>query len=709
MLDNKKYKIKKLTSKYKYKEVTLTKKDSFDLTYSSCIDKESVIIQKKSKLFVECKNGQVQVFPTYCKKDEIHIGGLSIDLLIKEITDDAELNSYRALANFHYKEKALFGRTSILVAINRTPYLPKVIGYIELATPFYVNKPRAEVLNAPFHHNGINWKSWDIETTKKYINTIVRIARCVVYPEFRGVGLGQILIQHAEEFAKERWQISNIKPLFLEISADMLKYVPFAEKAGMHYIGETQGNLNRIHADLGYLLTNYRRVKSKEIVSNKQMGIVEQQKSRLRKAMKLAKQADITIEEFILRLKQLQEKKTLKDFAFFQGLVSLPKPTYLKGLDATADLFLKKQLKYLKNDENSFYKLIGVERINAPITIKNLSISYHSKIRKTHTAQAVYNAFSISPTDMQSPVIHNLSFDVQPSEIVFITGSSGSGKTSLLNFLSAAAAPKYRESNNSILSFPGNRKIGIFKEIFSNKPLVELFGQYDVNFALQLMGTVGLSDAYVYLKKYEELSKGQQFRAQLASALLTQSNILIIDEFCSNLDPVTANVISYRLSHLARKVGLTVIVAGAHCDNFIHSLRPDKVLRLSTAWDYEIIPGEEFMNSYPKKKHLLKLQTFAFKDEYLSKFINGGKQTTIRKGKPKIDLGFTVFESSKRYITGYVKEITEKRVCDLTEQDALKDGFGSLSQLKAALKRIYKDLNRNSIVTIYSLSLLDFL
>ena len=709
MQDQRKYSIKKFTSKNKYKELILSDANSFNLTYSSCVDKQNKVFKKHADLFITCKNGDVQIFPTYCQKDEIAIGGLSIELLVKEITDESELSSYQSLANFHYKEKALFGRTSILVAVNRTPYLPKVIGYIELATPFYVNKPRSEILNAPFHHNGINWESWDKETTRKYINTIVRIARCVVYPEFRGVGLGQILIQHAEQFAKSRWQIGSLKPLFLEISADMLKYVPFAEKAGMLYIGETQGNLNRIHSDLGYLLTNHKRVTKKEIVSNKQMGIVEQQKSRLRKAIKLADEAGISIEKFIGRLKQLQEKRTLKDFAFFQGLVSLPKPTYLKGLDEVSIKFLKNQLKDFKSTENNFYKLIGVECINAPIIIKDLSISYQSKIRRTHTAQAVYNAFSISPIDIQSPVIHRLSFDIQPGEVIFITGSSGSGKTSLLNFLANAKSIKRATISSNILSFPSNKKIGVFKEISSSKPLVELFGQYDVNFALQLMGTVGLSDAYVYLKKYAELSKGQQFRAQLAHTLLTQSNILIIDEFCSNLDPVTSNVISSRLNKLAKRLGITLIVAAAHCDNFIHSLCPDKVIRLSTAWDYEITKGDVFLNSYPKKKHPLRLQTLSFKDQYLTNFINGKKRTTIRKGKSKVEIGFTVLESSKRYITGYVKEITEKRFCDLTLKDAKSDGFLSVDLLKAALRRIYKDINQNSIVTIYTLDLLDFL
>ncbi|MGC4036050.1 MAG: GNAT family N-acetyltransferase [Chitinophagaceae bacterium] len=703
-----KFKITKLTSKNKYKELTLSNKDFFLLPYSTCIDKDCTIYEKQSNLFVGCKNGGVKIFPTYCKKDEIGIGGFSIELLIKEITDEDELKSYESLSKYHYKEKDLFGRTSILIATNTTPYLPKVIGYIELATPFYVNKPRSEVLNAPFKHNGINWDLWDKNTTKKYINTIVRIARCVVYPEFRGVGLGKILIQHAEMFAKERWQISKLKPLFLEISADMLKYVPFAEKAGMHYIGETEGNLNRIHKDLRYLLTNYKRYQNKEIVSDKQMGIVEQQKSRLRKAWKLAEQAGLTIEEFIDRLEKLQKEKTLKDFAFFNGLVSLPKPTYIKGLDEISENFLLNRTRKINSPTNIFYDKIQVSPIQTSIILEELSISYNSKIRRTQKTQAIHNAFSISPTDIESPIIKKLSVEIKPGEIVFIIGSSGSGKTTLINFLSGLLSKQKNVQINGNYTFPSNCNAEIFREIKSSKALVEVFGKFTVDFSLQLMGTVGLSDAYVYLKRYEELSKGQQFRAQLAQALLSRCNILIIDEFCSNLDPVTSNVIAHRLRHLAKRLGITLVAAAAHCENFIHSLQPDKVLRLSTAWDYEIIGGREFANQYPVKKHKLNIQVLHFKYKYLLDFIAGEKHTTIRKGKPKLKLGAVILESSQMFVTGYIKEITEKKVSQLSLNDAKGDGFSTVAALKRTLKRIYPDLKNSSIVSIYKLDLLNF-
>ena len=705
---NKTYKIKKLKSSVKYKKIDLSKAISFDLAISSCVDRSNKVVINDSNITVKCKNGVTQIHPSYCKKEITKIGGYSIELLIKEITDSDELKSCQSLSQFHYKGQELFGRTSVLIATSTTPYLPRVLGYIELATPFYVNKPRAEVLNAPFKHNGIAWKEWDKETTKKYINTITRIARCVIYPEFRGVGLGQILVDHAIKFAKSRWQISSYKPLFIEISADMLKYVPFAEKAGMHYIGETEGNLNRIHKDLSYLLSNHVRVAEKQIVSEHQMGIVEQQKSRLRKALKLIEENGITIQDFLAKLEDLPKSKKLKDFAFFNGLVSLPKPTYIKGLDNISERFVVNQVRNLGSHKSDFHERINISKLEEPIILNNLSISYKTKIRRTQKTQAIHKAFSISPSDIESPIINKLSLEIKPGEIIFIIGSSGAGKTTLLNFLSKDLLREKSVKISGNYVFPKKYNPGVFKDIASKKALVEVFGNYDVTYALQLMGMVGLSDAYVYLKRYEELSKGQQFRAQLAQTINSRFNTLIIDEFCSNLDPVTSNVIAYRLSKLAKRLGITLIIGAAHCDNFIHSLLPDRVLRLSTAWDYEIIEGKQFANFYPKKQHLLDTQTLRFKKNYLAKFIRGEKTTTIRNGKSTLSLGLVLLESSNNCIAAYITEVKYRKFSELTLEDAKNDGFKTLNSLRTALRTIYNNIHEDSIVSILSLSFLNF-
>jgi len=311
---------------------------------SACVSAGDKIRVVNGDAWVICKNGEAQILHPYVAEDTLRLGGIRLEVLIKEITELQEYQAYRALADFHYRGHLLHGRTARLIVRTFHPTYPRVIGYIELATPFYMNKARANIFNAPFHMKDISWDAWDMPTMRRYIHLVVRIARCVVYPELRGLGLGQILIKHAAKFARTRWQVAGLMPYFLEISADMLKYVPFAEKAGMIFIGETEGNFSRVHKDMEYLIRNVHRVKSGEIVSENSSGIVDQQATRMNKAIELMQREGLTREELIERLQHLSHKTVLRDFALFHGIVSLPKPTYLKGLNRQATLFLQRRV-----------------------------------------------------------------------------------------------------------------------------------------------------------------------------------------------------------------------------------------------------------------------------------------------------------------------------------------------------------------------------
>ncbi len=54
----------------------------------------------------------------------------------------------------------------------------------------------------------------------------------------------------------------------------MLRYVPFVETAGLHYVGDTEGNLRRVNVDMNYILKNLERVQKREILREESAGIV---------------------------------------------------------------------------------------------------------------------------------------------------------------------------------------------------------------------------------------------------------------------------------------------------------------------------------------------------------------------------------------------------------------------------------------------------
>lgn len=540
-----------------------------------------------------CNNGLCQILPVFIAHDNLCLGDSRIELLVKEITEPKEYEAVQSLANYHYRDSKLHGRTARIIARTFNPLYPQVLGYVELATPFYMNKARAKILDAPFSCNGISWEHWDKDTTRKYIHLMARIARCVVYPEFRGLGLGQILVKYAIEFAKTRWQIAKYIPFFLEISADMLKFVPFAEKAGMVFIGETEGNLNRVYKDMEYLTRNVDRVRRGEIVSKKSSGIVDQQVARMNRTLSLIKKHGLSYDEILRRLKRLSRDQVLRDFALFHEIVSLPKPTYMKGLNLSAEEYLLKRVQAIKPNNSMARPFIQLEAAQGPVTLDDISLTFTSRVRRNKLTHSIQQAFGISPDSIESVVVRRLSLEIQPGEIILVIGPSGSGKTALINFLAAGMVGWKEGEVKGHVSWPINYKPGTFKPTKSQKALVELMQSGDVSSALHLMGLVGLSDAFIYLKRFDELSRGQQYRVMLAMMIAGGYNVWLIDEFCANLDTVTANVVSDKLQGLARSLGATIIAAAPHCDAFISTLKPDKVIRLTTAWEHQILYGKE--------------------------------------------------------------------------------------------------------------------
>ncbi len=664
---------------------------------SACASKGDRIRLVDGEAWVECQNGEAQFLQPYLAREMLTVGGFQLEMLIKEITETEEFQAYRSLAEFHYRNHLIHGRTARLIARAFHPMYPQVLGYVELATPFYMNKARAAVLNAPFRLDGISWDAWDMPTMRRYIHLIVRIARCVVYPEFRGLGLGQILVRHAAEFARSRWQVAGLLPYFIEISADMLKYVPFAEKAGMYFIGETEGNLARVVKDLEYLTRNANRVRAGEIVSEESCGIVDKQVSRMERALRLMEQEGLTREVFFQRLGRLSRSTVLRDLALFHDIVSLPKPTYLKGLYPEVEDFLQRRLAQITPRQNHRPSPIKLESLAEPIVFRDVTATFVSQVRRTEQTHAVQQAFGISLESIRTTVIRRMSVEIQPGEIVLVIGPSGSGKTTLLNLL----ADRNGAELSGEIRLPKNYKPGSFQEIRSQKPLIEVLGDKDVASSLHLMGLVGLSDAFIYLKRFDELSKGQQYRAMLARLIARGCNVWLVDEFCANLDPVTANVVADKLQHTGRKLGATIVVAAPHCETFLSSLRPDKIIQLTSAWEHSIVAGKEFSQAMPKNQSwgggMPRLRLLP---EFVAAVRRGEKRSTIRKGRHAFPLGLVLLESDTQCLAVNVTKVLHTRFCDLAVEDARSDGFKNLDELRKALLAIYPNLRDKSVLTV---------
>jgi len=145
-------------------------------------------------------------------------------------------------------------------------------------------------------------------------------------------------------------------------------------------------------------------------------------------------------------------------------------------------------------------------------------------------------------------VLENISFEVEQGEFVCLLGSSGCGKTTLLNMVAGLVFPSEGSVilNGTPISAPGSDRSYIFQEaaLFPWLNVID-----NVKFAMKMQGVskveqnekanhyldmVKLSDYKNY--RVHEISGGMKQRVALARALTTDSDILLMDEPFAALD-----------------------------------------------------------------------------------------------------------------------------------------------------------------------------
>jgi ABC-type lipoprotein export system ATPase subunit len=214
-----------------------------------------------------------------------------------------------------------------------------------------------------------------------------------------------------------------------------------------------------------------------------------------------------------------------------------------------------------------------------------ISKTFECEVDRTPRVNLVFDAFGLNIDTHRHEVVKDI---VLPAkwDIIYITGISGSGKTTLLNELA--------KLNDFDIKKHSHRKFHLIN-IKNDKPIIENIGK-TFEEALMFLNSVGLSEAFVYIKRYRELSEGQKYRYYLAKLLELPDKIVYVDEFVSVLDRVTAKIVAYNYQRIIRKRKKRLIVATSHTD-LLEELRP------STVIDF-MYSGEHKMSSIDFAKDL---------------------------------------------------------------------------------------------------------
>lgn len=174
--------------------------------------------------------------------------------------------------------------------------------------------------------------------------------------------------------------------------------------------------------------------------------------------------------------------------------------------------------------------------------------------------------------------VHSCRVEIRPGDIVYLTGPSGAGKSVLLRELEGHV-PATEGASLDRIELPGDRTV------------IDCF-ESDVVTSLRLLGTVGLSDVFSVLNRPDRLSAGQQYRFRLARALAADKPFVFADEFCSELDRVTAATVAFNVHKFAKRTGTTLVLASSH-DDVLLDLAPDVLIIKDFSGPAQVICREQ--------------------------------------------------------------------------------------------------------------------
>lgn len=193
-----------------------------------------------------------------------------------------------------------------------------------------------------------------------------------------------------------------------------------------------------------------------------------------------------------------------------------------------------------------------------------ISEKFTTSVERTPRVLEIAEAFGLGLSDKDFIVYDNLSIEVQPTDVVYITGQSGSGKSLLLRNLI------HQMRSESI-------KIADLNEVvLEERPVIELVGD-STGAAAEILAKAGISDAWIYIRKPSELSDGQRYRLKLAIVMNSDADIWVADEFGAVLDRVTARIVAFNMAKVARRLGKGLMVATTHTD-MVEELAPDLMI-----------------------------------------------------------------------------------------------------------------------------------
>ena len=202
------------------------------------------------------------------------------------------------------------------------------------------------------------------------------------------------------------------------------------------------------------------------------------------------------------------------------------------------------------------------------ITVRNLTFSYGE-----HTE------FSLK----------NLSFSVRQGEILLLMGESGCGKTTLIRHLNVDNLPQGIRNKEceilldekSLFSMEERERITKIGFVRQNVEASQATDKvwHELAFGLESLGysqavmqrkiaemTAFFGLESIYYESLMNLSGGQKQLVNLASVMVMEPEVLILDEPTSQLDPISAGAFFQMIEKINKELGTTILITEHHLE-----------------------------------------------------------------------------------------------------------------------------------------------
>jgi glycine betaine/proline transport system ATP-binding protein len=280
--------------------------------------------------------------------------------------------------------------------------------------------------------------------------------------------------------------------------------------------------------------------------------------------------------------------------------------------------------------------------------------------------------------------VNNASFEVQEGEIFVIMGLSGSGKSTVVRLLNRLIEPTYgtveidgeditRMSAEQLRNLRARKMSMVFQRfaLFPHRTVVEN-AAYGLEVhrlpeserrkrgseALKRVGLEGWDNNYP-----GQLSGGMQQRVGLARALAVDSDVMLMDEAFSALDPLIRREMQDQLLELQSELKKTIVFIthdlneAMKLGDHIAVMRDGAIVQIGTAEDILTNPADDYVASFiedvDRTRVIIASSIMRWPRETISP--NDGPTVALRKMQ-EADLSQCFVVSSDRKVVGIVRE-----------------------------------------------------